>query len=116
MAPAATSAPGSATGGGARPVCGPEIVDWRGLDLPNTRLALSLNGAYVKDGSGRAAMGHPLTSLTWLVNWVSGNGREVAPGEIVSTGTCTGHCFVAVHDEVSLDVEGIGVVRARFEP
>ena len=58
-------------GGGAALVCGPAIVDWRGLDLPNARLALSLNGTFVKDGFGRAAMGHPLTSLTWLVNWLS---------------------------------------------
>jgi 2-keto-4-pentenoate hydratase len=102
-------------GGGAAIVCGPEIVDWRELDLPNTRLALSLNGAFVKDGFGRAAMGHPLTSLTWLVNWVIANGRTVADGEIVSTGTCTGHCFVAPGDEISLEVDGIGIVEARFE-
>jgi 2-keto-4-pentenoate hydratase len=102
-------------GGGGVLVYGAEVADWAGLDLPNTRLALSLNGTFVKEGFGRAAMGHPLTSLTWLVNWASANGRAVATGEIVSTGTCTGHCFVAPGDEVSLDVEGLGVVEARFE-
>ena len=102
-------------GGGAALVCGPEIADWRTLDLPETRLALSLNGTFVKEGFGRAAMGHPLTSLTWLVNWAIANGREIADGEIVSTGTCTGHCFVAPGDEVSLEVDGVGVVEARFE-
>jgi 2-keto-4-pentenoate hydratase len=102
-------------GGGAALVCGREVAEWRDLDLPNARLALSLNGVFVKEGYGRAAMGHPLTSLTWLVNWVVGNGRPVAAGEIISTGTCTGHCFVAPGDEVSLTVDGIGVVEARFE-
>ena len=102
-------------GGGAALVCGPEIVDWRGLDLPGTRLALSLNGTFVKEGFGRAAMGHPVTSLTWLVNWAIGNGRRIADGEIISTGTCTGHCFVAPGDEVALEVDGLGVVEARFE-
>jgi 2-keto-4-pentenoate hydratase len=102
-------------GGGAALVCGPEIVDWRGLDLPGTRLALSLNGTFVKEGFGRAAMGHPVTSLTWLVNWVIGNGRQIADGEIISTGTCTGHCFVAPGDEVALEVDGVGIVEARFE-
>ena len=57
----------------------------------------------------------PLTSLTWLVNWVSANGRSIAAREIVSTGTCTGHCFVAPGDEVSLEVDGIGIVETRFE-
>jgi 2-keto-4-pentenoate hydratase len=102
-------------GGGAALVCGPEVSDWRGLDLPNTRLALSLNGTFVKEGFGRAAMGHPLTSLTWLVNWVVGNGRAVADGEIISTGTCTGHCFVAPGDDVTLEVAGVGVVEAHFD-
>jgi 2-keto-4-pentenoate hydratase len=102
-------------GGGAALVYGPEIADWRDLDLPGARLSLSLNGSFVKAGYGRAAMGHPLTSLTWLVNWLNERGRGLLAGEIVSTGTCTGHCFAAPGDEVSLDVEGIGTVEARFE-
>ena len=60
-------------------------------------------------------MGHPLTSLTWLVNWVVGNGSAVADGEIISTGTCTGHCFVAPGDDVTLEVAGVGVVEAHFD-
>jgi 2-keto-4-pentenoate hydratase len=101
-------------GGGAALVYGAEIADWQGMDLPNLRLALFLNGEFVKEGCGRAAMGHPLTSLTWLVNWLRERGRGLAAGDIVSTGTCTGHCFVAPGDEVSLQVEGVGVVEARF--
>jgi 2-keto-4-pentenoate hydratase len=102
-------------GGGAALVYGAEITDWRGLDLPNLRLALFLNDHFVKEGLGRAAMGHPLTSLTWLVNWLRERGKGLSAGEIVSTGTCTGHCFVAPGDEVSLQVDGVGVVEARFE-
>jgi 2-keto-4-pentenoate hydratase len=102
-------------GGGAALVCGDEVADWAQLDLPNTRLSLFLNGSHLNDGFGRAAMGHPLTSLTWLVNWLGERRRGLAAGEIISTGTCTGHCFVAAGDEVSLRVEGIGVVAARFE-
>jgi 2-keto-4-pentenoate hydratase len=103
-------------GGGAALVHGERIVDWRDLDLPNARMALFLNGQYVKEGFGRAAMGHPLTALTWLVNWLGERGRGLVAGEIVSTGTCTGHCFVAPGDEVSVQFDGIGSVDARFEP
>lgn len=103
-------------GGGAALVHGTEIAHWREMDLPNLTLKLFLNGEFVKTGLGRAAMGHPLTSLTWLVNWLRERGRGLAAGEIVSTGTCTGHCFVAPGDEVLLSVEDIGGVAARFEP
>jgi 2-oxopent-4-enoate/cis-2-oxohex-4-enoate hydratase len=102
-------------GGGAALVHGTEITHWREMDLPNLRLKLFLNGEFVKEGMGRAAMGHPLTSVTWLVNWLRERGRGLAAGELVSSGTCTGHCFVAPGDEVSLSVDGLGIVAARFE-
>jgi 2-keto-4-pentenoate hydratase len=102
-------------GGGAALVFGTEITHWREMDLPNLDLKLFLNGEFVKVGLGSAAMGHALTSLTWLVNWLRERGRGLDAGEIVSTGTCTGHCFVAPGDEVSLSVEDVGGVTARFE-
>ena len=102
-------------GGGAALVCGARIVDWREIDLANARITLSLNGQFVKEGFGGAAMGHPLTALTWLVNWLADRDLGLQAGEIVSTGTCTGHCFVAAGDEVSAQFDGAGFVKARFE-
>jgi 2-keto-4-pentenoate hydratase len=103
-------------GGGAALVCGEPVADWRGLDLPNARIEISLNGQRINEGYGRAAMGHPLTSLTWLVNWLGEHGRVLEAGEIVSTGTCTGHCFCASGDAVSVDFGPLGVLTASFEP
>jgi 2-keto-4-pentenoate hydratase len=102
-------------GGGAALVIGTPVERWQELDLPNARIELRLNGRFVNEGFGRAAMGHPLTSLTWLVNWLSDHGRGVDAGEIVSTGTCTGHCFVAPGDEVAVQFDGAGSIAARFE-
>ena len=45
-------------GGAAAFVYGAPIRDWRKLDLPNAKIDLYLNGAYIKSGYGRAAMGH----------------------------------------------------------
>jgi 2-keto-4-pentenoate hydratase len=103
-------------GGGAALVCGDPVVDWRPLDLPNARIVISMNGQRINEGFGRAAMGHPLTSLTWLVNWLSEHGRGIEAGEIVSTGTCTGHCFCQPGDSVSVDFGPLGVLTAYFEP
>jgi 2-keto-4-pentenoate hydratase len=101
-------------GGGAALVCGEPVVDWRGLDLPNARIEISLNGQRINEGYGRAAMGHPLTSMTWLVNWLAEHGRAMDAGEIVSTGTCTGHCFCLPGDTVSVDYGPLGVLTASF--
>jgi 2-keto-4-pentenoate hydratase len=101
-------------GGGAALVCGTPVTDWRKLDLPDARMVISLNGERINEGWGRAAMGHPLTSLTWLVNWLGVHGRQIEAGELVSTGTCTGHCFCAVGDTVSVDYGSFGLLTVTF--
>ncbi len=74
-----------------------------------------VNGSYVKSGQGFEAMGHPVTSLTWMINWVRERGRQVNAGDIVSTGTCTAHCFVARGDTVSVDFAQLGLVEVTFD-
>jgi 2-keto-4-pentenoate hydratase len=102
-------------GGAAAFVYGAAIRDWRGLDLPNAKIDLYLNGKYVKSGYGRAAMGNPLTSLTWMANWLRVRGRGLHLGEFVSTGTCTGHFFAAPGDQLDVDFGPIGRVFAIYE-
>lgn len=101
-------------GGGAALVLSEPIVDWRGKDLAGSRMDLYLNGTWVKAGFGRAAMGDPMTSLTWLVNWLSDRGMTLAAGEVVSTGTCTGHCFAAAGDRVEVDFHELGAVEVQY--
>jgi 2-keto-4-pentenoate hydratase len=59
-------------------------------------------------------MGHPVTSLTWLLNWLREEGLGVPAGEVVSTGTCTGHLFVLPGDTVRADFAELGTVEATF--
>ena len=100
--------------GGAAFVIGERYKDWADIDLPNSNLDLYVNDFYIKSGKGFQAMGHPVTSLTWMVNWLRERGRDVFAGEWISTGTCTGHCFVQVGDLVSVDFADFGLVEARF--
>ncbi len=101
-------------GGGAAFVAGTKFSDWRSLDLTNAGMDLYINEYYIKSGLGSAAMGHPLTSLTWLVNWANAHGRTVTSGEVISTGTCTGHCFALPGDIVSADFGALGFVQVEF--
>jgi 2-keto-4-pentenoate hydratase len=101
-------------GGGAALVEGTRVRDWQAIDLPAANIDLYVNDSYIKSGKGIEAMGHPVTSLTWMVNWVRERGRAVAAGEVVSTGTCTAHCFVAPGDRVSADFGELGLVEAYF--
>lgn len=101
-------------GGGAALVEGTRIRDWASIDLPAANIDLYVNDSYVKSGRGIEAMGHPVTSLAWLLNWVRERGRAVSAGEVISTGTCTAHCFVAPGDRVSADFGDLGLVEVAF--
>jgi 2-keto-4-pentenoate hydratase len=101
--------------GGAALVYGTANRDWRSLDLANAEVSILVNGQCLKSGLGSAAMGHPLMSLTWMANWLRERGRGLEAGELISTGTCTGHCFVASCDTVIADFGPLGFVEARFE-
>lgn len=100
--------------GGAAFVVGNKVKDWQEIDLPKANIDLYVNGSYIKSGQGIQAMGHPVTSLTWMINWVRERGKGVFAGEYVSTGTCTGHCFVQPGDLVSVDFGDLGLVEAKF--
>jgi 2-keto-4-pentenoate hydratase len=101
-------------GGSAALVLGPVTNDWADVDLVNAGMDLYLNDWYLKSGKGRAAMGHPVTSLTWMINWASAHGVAINAGEVVSTGTCTGHCFAQPGDVARADFGALGRVEAFF--
>ena len=101
-------------GGAAAFVYGEQTREWQRLDLPNVRMDLSFNGRFIKSGYGRAAMGHPLTSATWLANWLRERGLGLTAGEIVSTGTCTGHFFGAPGDHLEVDFGSLGHVIVDY--
>jgi 2-keto-4-pentenoate hydratase len=101
-------------GGAAAFVEGPRDHDWRQFDLAEAGMDVYLNDHYVKSGKGAAAMGHPVTSLTWLLNWLRERSMGTTAGEVVSTGTCTGHLFALPGDTVRAEFPELGTVEAKF--
>ncbi|MGD0810839.1 MAG: fumarylacetoacetate hydrolase family protein [Acidimicrobiales bacterium] len=101
-------------GGAAAFVEGPKHHNWREFDLSKSSMDVYLNDHYVKSGVGAAAMGHPVTSLTWLLNWLRERSMGTTAGEVVSTGTCTGHLFALPGDTVRVEFAELGSVEAKF--
>jgi 2-keto-4-pentenoate hydratase len=102
-------------GGSAAFVMGRKVENWNEIDLVEGGMNLFFNDTYLKSGIGRAAMGHPVTSLTWMINWASQHGFTVRAGEVISTGTCTGHCFALPGDTLRADFGPLGEVEVTFE-
>lgn len=91
-------------------VLGPEVRDWRALDLAAAAGALTINGEAAGEGVGGDALGHPLESAAWLANNLAGRGRTLAAGMIVMTGSIVATKFPKPGDRARFAVAGLGEV------
>lgn len=94
---------------------GPAMEDWRGLDLPNLRTELWVNGERATEGSGANVLGHPLEPLAWLANHRAARGAGLREGELIATGsTCARVVFAEPGDSISARFKGLGEVSFSF--
>jgi 2-keto-4-pentenoate hydratase len=94
-------------------VLGPEVADWRQLDLASAPALLIWNGEVVDQGLTGAAMGHPFEGLAWLANLLAARGRGMQSGDIVITGSALRTRFPAAGDEVTYRIAGLGETSVR---
>jgi 2-keto-4-pentenoate hydratase len=89
--------------------------DWRGIDLAEQPVRLTVNGNPHREGSGRAVLGHPLNALTWLANQLSSQGRGLRAGEYVTTGVTMEVYMGQPGDRITADFGSLGAVELAFE-
>ena len=94
-------------------VLGPEVSDWRALDLAAAVGQMVINGEVVGEGEGRDVLGHPLTSLAWVANHLLARGRQLRAGDIVMTGSVVRTHWLQPGDDMRtrFDVLGEAVLR-----
>jgi 2-keto-4-pentenoate hydratase len=95
-------------------VLGPEVRDWRQLDLSAQRVHALNNGVLAVEGVGANALGDPRIALTWLANHLAQRGIGLRPGDIVTTGTCITPAIIAPGDRFMMEFIGLGRVTAAF--
>jgi 2-oxo-3-hexenedioate decarboxylase/2-keto-4-pentenoate hydratase len=59
-------------------------------------------------------MGHPLEALAWLANLRARFGLGLRAGEFILLGSVVETRWVGRGDEVAVEIEGLGAVRAAF--
>ena len=89
-------------------VLGEGVSDWSGVDLSTCAVELEWNGEIIETGVTGAAMGHPFEGLAWVANHMGGRGRTLEAGQIVLTGSAFAPKPVAVGDEITYRIAGIG--------
>ena len=95
-------------------VLGPEISNWRDLDLSKAGARILVNGEELAAGTGADVLGHPLEALAWFAARAGGHGHTIESGSIVITGTCTGLQMVEPGATVVSDFGKLGDVRLNL--
>jgi 2-keto-4-pentenoate hydratase len=96
-------------------VLGPEVKDWRGLDLAKQPVRACKQDTVVAEGSGANALGDPRIALTWIANHLNKRGLALKAGEVITTGTCVKPVDVAAGDTVVMDYAALGKMSAGFD-
>ena len=89
-------------------VLGPQITDWQGLELVAAKGTMTINGQPAGEGKGGDVLGHPLEALAWLANTLAEQGKTMAAGMIVMTGSIVSTKFLNPGDTAVVSIEGLG--------
>lgn len=92
----------------------PIAVAWRDIDLRTHEISGVRNGAEVSRGPGRAALGGPLTALTWMANEAARYCDGLKAGQFVTTGTCLKPFDIAPGDRIAADYGVLGRITAEI--
>ncbi len=96
-------------------VLGARCDNWRDLELETHKVVLQINGETTGEGTGANCLGHPLNALTWLVNALSAQGRDLAAGKLITTGVVTPFELLEAGDRARADFGGLGDVIVAFK-
>lgn len=93
---------------------GRPVAQWRGMDLAEVPVMLSVNGRLAGPGSGAAVLGHPPNAVAWLANELPRHGRYLGRGDKVTTGTAAPVYFACPGDHVIGNFGALGRVELSW--
>jgi 2-keto-4-pentenoate hydratase len=95
-------------------VLGAERRKLADIDLVGCRMTMERGREVVSQGVGAACLGNPLNAAVWLADTMARRGRALEAGDVILTGALGPMVAVTPGDEITTNIEGVGIVRARF--
>jgi 2-keto-4-pentenoate hydratase len=86
--------------------------------LPNLREVRGralVGGIEAGRGTGADVLGHPGEALAWLANRLAIEGRGLYAGQLVLTGSLVKTVWLKAGDQVVMELQGLGTVKAAFD-
>jgi 2-keto-4-pentenoate hydratase len=94
-------------------VLGPDLAQWKQLDIANLRVTAWVNGELVWQQTGGHPIGDPVGVAVALVNLLRQQGG-VKAGQVVTTGSCTRIRYLQPGDRFEVAFEGLGSAELLF--
>jgi 2-keto-4-pentenoate hydratase len=92
----------------------PRKID--GFDLRRVGMVMERKGEPISVGAGVACLGSPISAALWLAQVMARAGRPLQCGDVILTGALGPMAGVAAGDVVEARFNGLGSVKAIFEP
>ena len=87
---------------------------WENINLPEQNVELYKNESKIISGYGSDVLGSPLNVLEWSINHLSKRGKHINPGDIISTGTCTGIIPIFPGDNIVANFVGLDTIKLNI--
>ncbi len=109
-----TFSPISDFGNNAGVIVGPEITNWRELDLSSIGVSVKVANETVGSGKAKPGLGGPLGALSYLIEHLAKRGHTIDAGTYVSSGAITGVHQAAIGVPCDVAFEGIGSISLEL--
>jgi 2-keto-4-pentenoate hydratase len=86
----------------------------RDVDLTACAMTLSQENEVLSRGNGSACLGNPLNAAAWLADRMVQLGTPLRAGDVVLTGALGSMVVVKAPGTYTVQIEGLGSVRAAF--
>lgn len=96
-------------------VLGPEVEDWRSMDLAGLKGGMTVDGKLIGEGLGAAILGHPFEALAWLANALNARGQALRAGELVMLGSLVQTQWLDRGQRAEITIDGLGGAAVRFD-
>ena len=95
-------------------ILGDTAVSPEDIDLSTCGMVVEKNGEIISTGAGAAALGSPVTCVTWLANTLGEFGIPLKAGEVILSGSLVPLEPVKAGDFMTVSIGGIGSASVRF--